>query len=670
MAKITIILPVYNVEKYLVQSLESVIHQTLEDIEIICINDFSSDNSLTILEGYSRKDSRIKIINLSKNHGAGYARNIGLKQATGEYIMFLDPDDWYEHNTCELAYNQILQNKNDIVIFNYNEFVDGIGKYNVNCRWRILPFEKVLQNPNIKLKNLQTNFIQNSFIWCEIYSRNLLQKNNIYFPEDISLGEDSPFFVKALVYSDSISVIDKPLYNYRVRKTSTSFKFKNLWEEVFISKMKCFDIIENSRINEFINPCIVFSINSLFYWFNCMQGTPLRYQRQFYNKFRKFLLDINKKYPLSRVKESINYKKCKKIMKYNWTYYVIILFLNKIFNVHNNGIHKIFEIFGIKISIRKDFFKVCSISKNDSNTITKVQLPFYSFDIKNKKFKNFNKDFLLKKKTIEISKYPPATGILRNLQLANFYLLNFVDKICKESNISYWLDFGTLLGATRHGGFIPWDDDIDISMMREDFEKIYDLINNNSYDSDIYAEFHRHENPDLNSKRLLLKIKHKKCPTLFVDIFPYDYLGLILDYKEQLALTKIIKYSKQVLQQNQTPEMLTSKIKSENDNLRKWLLRDKQVPDDKSDVIWGLDYEHGWSNWIYSHSTIFTLQDITFEGKTFKCPNIKEEYLSKVYGNYMSYPSNIGFPHNMFKEFSPEEYKIICDLAKKVEDKK
>ena len=144
----------------------------------------------------------------------------------------------------------------------------------------------------------------------------------------------------------------------------------------------------------------------------------------------------------------------------------------------------------------------------------------------------------------------------------------------------------------------------------------------------------------------------------------------ILDYKEQLALTKIIKYSKQVLQQNQTPEMLTSKIKSENDNLRKWLLRDKQVPDDKSDVIWGLDYEHGWSNWIYSHSTIFPLQDITFEGKTFKCPNIKEEYLSKVYGNYMSYPSNIGFPHNMFKEFSPEEYKIICDLAKKVEDKK
>ena len=111
MAKITIILPVYNVEKYLVQSLESVIHQTLEDIEIICINDSSSDNSLTILEGYSRKDSRIKIINLSKNHGAGYARNIGLKQATGEYIMFLDPDDWYEHNTCELAYNQILQNK-------------------------------------------------------------------------------------------------------------------------------------------------------------------------------------------------------------------------------------------------------------------------------------------------------------------------------------------------------------------------------------------------------------------------------------------------------------------------------------------------------------------------------------------------------------------------------
>ena len=83
MAKITIILPVYNVEKYLVQSLESVIHQTLEDIEIICINDSSSDNSLTILEGYSRKDSRIKIINLSKNHGAGLCKKYRFKTSYG-----------------------------------------------------------------------------------------------------------------------------------------------------------------------------------------------------------------------------------------------------------------------------------------------------------------------------------------------------------------------------------------------------------------------------------------------------------------------------------------------------------------------------------------------------------------------------------------------------------
>ena len=116
MPKVSVIIPVYNVEKYLHQCLDSVANQTLKDIEIICVNDCSKDNSLDILNEYAKKDSRIKIINFEENKGPGVARNAALDIAQGEYIMFLDPDDWYELNACETAYNQIVENNNDIVV--------------------------------------------------------------------------------------------------------------------------------------------------------------------------------------------------------------------------------------------------------------------------------------------------------------------------------------------------------------------------------------------------------------------------------------------------------------------------------------------------------------------------------------------------------------------------
>lgn len=122
--KVTIIIPVYNSEKYLKQCLDSVINQTLEKIEIICIDDKSTDNSLNILKEYRNNDKRIKIIENSGNKGTGYTRNIGLKEALGEYIMLLDADDWYETETCEKAYNQINNNKDDIVFFNYTKIYE------------------------------------------------------------------------------------------------------------------------------------------------------------------------------------------------------------------------------------------------------------------------------------------------------------------------------------------------------------------------------------------------------------------------------------------------------------------------------------------------------------------------------------------------------------------
>ena len=106
MPKISIIIPVYNVENYIKQALDSVVNQTFKDIEIICINDCTPDKSFEIVKEYAKNDDRFVLIEQETNQGQGVARNIGIEKASGEYIMFLDPDDWFALNACELTYNQ------------------------------------------------------------------------------------------------------------------------------------------------------------------------------------------------------------------------------------------------------------------------------------------------------------------------------------------------------------------------------------------------------------------------------------------------------------------------------------------------------------------------------------------------------------------------------------
>ena len=117
--KISVIIPVYNVEKYLSECLDSIINQTLREIEVICVNDGSTDSSLSILKEYSSKDNRVKIID-KKNEGQGYARKVGLDIAKGEYILFCDSDDKYSsNNVFENLYKAIKKNNSDLMCFSF-----------------------------------------------------------------------------------------------------------------------------------------------------------------------------------------------------------------------------------------------------------------------------------------------------------------------------------------------------------------------------------------------------------------------------------------------------------------------------------------------------------------------------------------------------------------------
>lgn len=118
---ISVIIPVYNVENYLGECLDSILNQSFKNLEVICVNDGSTDNSLKILESHAKNDSRVKIIS-QENNGPGYARNVGLKYAKGEYVLFVDSDDFISNDSLNDLYNNAVSNNSDLVLFDNQEF--------------------------------------------------------------------------------------------------------------------------------------------------------------------------------------------------------------------------------------------------------------------------------------------------------------------------------------------------------------------------------------------------------------------------------------------------------------------------------------------------------------------------------------------------------------------
>ena len=168
--KISLIVPVYNVEKYISKALDSVFNQTFNGIEIICVDDCSTDGSLEVLKDYKEKAKSksnitdFKIIELKENKGQGHARNLALTEATGDYVMYLDPDDWYELNAFEKAYNQIVKNNNDFVSFDFYIYLDENNKRKVNHE-RSKPFAKVINSPRIRIRDIDANVVVSNYCW-------------------------------------------------------------------------------------------------------------------------------------------------------------------------------------------------------------------------------------------------------------------------------------------------------------------------------------------------------------------------------------------------------------------------------------------------------------------------------------------------------------------------
>ncbi|HEM3702781.1 TPA: glycosyltransferase family 2 protein [Streptococcus suis] len=223
MAIISVCVPVYNSSTYLKECIESIRNQTFEDLEIICVDDGSTDDSLEILKEFQRKDPRVQLIVQERNMGVGAARNRAIDLASGQYMSFIDSDDFIEPEMFEELYNKAIEKDAEIAICDVNLYSDG-GRLNKR-KW-FTPIEGKA-TPETLYKNTQpTN---------KIASLNLIRREGFYFLE----GNSDGVYVDLMVAAKNITSIHKPFYNYRIRANSLSseFRVKNILESVASCKL-------------------------------------------------------------------------------------------------------------------------------------------------------------------------------------------------------------------------------------------------------------------------------------------------------------------------------------------------------------------------------------------------------------------------------------------------
>ena len=224
--KVSVIMPVYNTESELNNTLKSVLDQTLQDIEVICVDDCSTDGSLRILNEWAAKNGRVKVVHFEKNQGVATARNTALDMVQGEYIAFLDSDDAYDPAFLEKLYEIAQQENADIVKGGVKVLQNGV---------ELDDFKGL----NDKIRENKYNF--NCNFWSAIYRKTLIEDNHIRFSTELSWGEDRIFQLKALFAANRFKVVDTPKYLYI--KRAGSLTMQNITQKRVLQTMVSLNLL-------------------------------------------------------------------------------------------------------------------------------------------------------------------------------------------------------------------------------------------------------------------------------------------------------------------------------------------------------------------------------------------------------------------------------------------
>ena len=295
--KISVIIPVYNVEKYLPKCLDSVINQTLKEIEIICVDDGSTDNSINVLEKYSKIDERIKILRQT-NKKAGAARNLGIHNAIGKYIFFMDSDDWIDNNCLEKLYIKISEEKSDICIYGMLRYDNETQKVTPNNYFDTSCYKKRPHNV-CTYKDIKNAIFRRFGPVCKLYKKSIFSEYDAFFQTGLIIGEDVLTHIKCILLAKKISILDENLYYYRVnRRGSSMTDVKNSLNEniydvfLFIEAVKKF-LLDNNFYYELENNFIDFVLDQLCFHVSRMPSSS-EIKTEFIKRANKLATSLNK----------------------------------------------------------------------------------------------------------------------------------------------------------------------------------------------------------------------------------------------------------------------------------------------------------------------------------------------------------------------------------------
>lgn len=593
-AKVSVIVPVYNVEQYLTECLDSLVNQTLEEIEILVVNDGSPDNSQAIIDDFAaRYPNKIRAF-VKENGGLSDARNYGVERAQGEYIGFVDSDDFVREDMYEKLYTKAVQDESDVVVCNYCKFtqekVQGV---------------LIIKNPDkfgSSIEETPELLLEcKSFAVNKLYRREWYCANHFAFPKG-QCYEDSAVVYNMMYMANHISAVQDGLYFYRKDREDS---ITNVVSE------KVFDIFKScSSIMDFYNA----HTNSKAVLDAAVRVCQIHLFVRLESIMKKGNLTLKIKY----------YRK------------MLAFFRHYAVDWYRNPYYK-------KIKRKNIYLKIRHIPA----------LMYLYLAIPDKMREKLAK--LKKSKNGFSGNYINAER-LRQLQLIELEILKEVDRICKENNITYYLGEGSLLGAIRHNGFIPWDDDLDILMPRADYEKFlsigaealdskYYLMNQN-VEATYYLPFSKvisMEKYNFENQQVKYSEEYKGP---FIDIFPLDYF----DSKEPKAVEKkylrIRKLRDLLLLKSKVHITKTKKRKLYNieskfftyKKLHEKLHKELTKCDESAEYMCNFASSYHPSRQIVPKEVYGEPKYVLFEGEMFPVPSDADTLLTTIYGNYMKMP--------------------------------
>lgn len=248
MKRLSIIIPVYNAQNYLEECLQSIVRNEYEDLEVIIVNDGSKDNSLEICNRFKNSDSRIQIID-KKNTGVSDSRNVGIRASKGQYIMFLDADDFFEFDTFTIIIEDIMKDRYDFIAYSYYTFKEKEVK-----KAELFDIDKECSNLQVIREYMLASSALNT-CWGKLFRAEVIKENQITFQADLKIGEDFVFVAEYFMQIKSAIIKNIPIINYRQHGESAMRKYDfstRIWytDYLFRFNKKCVETLHDEELTK------------------------------------------------------------------------------------------------------------------------------------------------------------------------------------------------------------------------------------------------------------------------------------------------------------------------------------------------------------------------------------------------------------------------------------